>query len=148
MKKVILNIASVLLVNISFAQWTNKNVDNGFDDPYKICYSKENNGSILKLERVGDQIIFYIQGGYFCSDSPLVDISLMVNNQWVKYSVVGIKNQQSDVLFLVEDIENDEMYLNFLKASSIKLRVNEEYCDTEIFQFNMSGSSSAIKFLK
>lgn len=148
MKKVILNIASVLLVNISFAQWINKTVDNGFDDPYKICYSKENNGSILKLERVGDQIIFYIQGSYFCSDSPLVDVSLLVNNQWVKYSVMGIKNQQSDVLFLVEDIESDEMYLNFLKASSIKLRVNEEYCDTEIFQFNMSGSSSAIKFLK
>lgn len=148
MKKIILNIATILLANVSIAQWTNKSVNNAFDDPYKICHTKVNNGSILKLERVGDQIIFYIQGSYFCSDSPLVDVSLMVNNQWVKYSVIGIKNQQSDVLFLVEDIESDEMYLNFLKASSIKLRVNEEYCDTEIFQFNMSGSSSAIKFLK
>lgn len=148
MKKVILNIATVLLVNVSFAQWSNKNVDNGFDDPYKICYSKENNGSILKLENVNGEIMFYIQGSYFCSDAPVVDISFLVNNQWVKYSVIGLKSQQSDVLFLVDDIENNEMFMDFMKSTSVKLRVNEEYCDTDYFQFNMAGSSSAFKFLK
>jgi len=148
MKKVILNIASVLLVNISFAQWINKTVDNGFDDPYRICYSKPNNGAILKLENVEGQISFYIQGTYFCSDSPIVDISFLVNNQWIKYSIMGIKNEQSNALFLVDDLENNPMYSDFLKASSVKIRVNEEYCDTEIFQFNMNGSSSAFKFIK
>jgi hypothetical protein len=148
MKKVILNIASVLLVNISFAQWINKTVDNGFDDPYRICYSKPNNGAILKLENVEGQISFYIQGTYFCSDSPIVDISFLVNNQWIKYSIMGIKNEQSDVLFLVDDFENNEMFVDFLKSNSVKLRVNEEYCDTDYFQFNMAGSTSAFKFLK
>lgn len=148
MKKVILNIASVLLVNISFAQWINKNVDNGFDDPYKICYTNPNSGSVLKLENVYGQVSFYIQGSYFCTESPVVDISFMVNNQWQKYSVIAVKNEQSNALFLVDDLENNPMYSDFLKASSVKIRVNEEYCDTEIFQFNMSGSSSAIKFLK
>ena len=42
-------IALALSLNVS-AQWTNKSVNNGFDDPYRICYTAENNGAILGSE--------------------------------------------------------------------------------------------------
>lgn len=148
MKKVILNIATILLANVSIAQWTNKSVNNAFDDPYKICHTKVNNGAVLKLENVEGQIAFYIEGSYFCSDAPMVDISFMVNGKWVKYSIQSVKSQDSRALFLIDDIENSYMFEDFLKATSVKMRVNEEYCDTEIFEFNMSGSSAAIKFIR
>lgn len=148
MKKVILNIATVLLVNSTFAQWTNKSVNNAFDDPYKICHTKINNGAVLKLENVDGLIAFYIDGTYFCSDAPIVDISFLVGGKWIKYSVSSVKSDDSKALFLVDDIENNEMFADFLKSTSVKMRVNEEYCDTEIFEFSMSGSSAAIKFIR
>ncbi len=148
MKKIILNIATILLANVSIAQWTNKSVDNGFDDPYKICHTKVNNGAVLKLENVYGQIAFYIEGSYFCSDAPMVDISFLVGGKWVKYSIQSVKSQDSKALFLIDDIENSYMFEDFLKATSVKMRVNEEYCDTEIFEFSMSGSTAAIKFIR
>ena len=50
-------IALALSLNVS-AQWTNKSVNNGFDDPYRICYTAENNGAILKLENIDGSIYF------------------------------------------------------------------------------------------
>lgn len=148
MKKLILSVATMLTVNSVIAQWTNKNVDNGFDDPYKICYTKENNNAVLKLENVGGEIAFYIAGTYFCSDEVVVDISFMVNGKWQKYVTNATKNDQSNVLFLIDDLSNSEALKDFLNCSIVKLRVNEEYCDTQYFQFNMSASTSAYKFIK
>jgi len=39
MKKAILTVATVLITGLSLAQWTKKTVNNGLDDPYKICFS-------------------------------------------------------------------------------------------------------------
>ena len=147
MKKTILTVATLILANVSLAQWTNKNVDNGFDDPYKICYTKESNKAILKLENVDGEIALYLQGGYFCDDNLRVDISLMVNGQWEKYSTIGTKSEDSKAVFLIDDLASSELIINFLNATSIKLRVNETYCETEYYQFNMSGSTSAYKFI-
>ena len=71
-------IALALSLNVS-AQWTNKSVNNGFDDPYRICYTAENNGAILKLENIDGSIYFYLQGGYTCDEDPVVDLSFLVN---------------------------------------------------------------------
>lgn len=147
MRKFILSVGTILLLNAGNAQWTNKVVDNGFDESYKICYTRSNNNAILKLENVDGVIVFYIQGSYFCTETPVVDISFMVNGVWKKYNIIGVKNNQGDALFLVDDLLNDEMYLDFKNCSSVKLRVNEEYCDTDVFQFNMSGSTSALNFI-
>jgi hypothetical protein len=43
---------SAFLPLVAFGQWTFKNVDNGFDEPYKIAYTAKNNNAILKLEPV------------------------------------------------------------------------------------------------
>ena len=147
MKKTILTVATLILANVSIAQWTNKSVNNSFDEPYRICHTKENNGAILKLENVDGEIALYLQGGYFCDENLTVDVSLMVNGEWKKYSTVGTKSDDSKAVFLIDDLSSSELVINFLNAASIKLRVNETYCETEYYQFNMSGSTSAYKFI-
>lgn len=147
MKKTILTVATLILANVSIAQWTNKSVNNSFDEPYRICHTKENNGAILKLENVDGEIALYLQGGYFCDENLTVDVSLMVNGEWKKYSTVGTKSDDSKAVFLIDDLSSSELIINFLNATSIKLRVNETYCETEYYQFNMSGSTSAYKFI-
>jgi hypothetical protein len=148
MKKNILTIATLILANVSIAQWTNKKVDNGFDEPYKICYTAENNGAILKLENVDGEIAFYLQGGYFCDDAPVVNISFLVNNVWIKYTTEATKGEQSNALFLVDDMNISDAIVDFVKATSVKIRVNESHCATGYYQFNMSGSTSAYNFIK
>lgn len=148
MKKKILTVATLIIANVSIAQWTNKSVNNGFDDPYRICYTAENNGAILKLENVDGEIAFYLSGGYFCDDYPSVDVLFFVNGIWKKYAIESTGSSQSNTLFLIDDISTSDAILDFLNASSIKLRVNESHCDTKYYQFNMSGSTSAYKFIK
>ena len=148
MKRNILTVATLILANMSIAQWTNKSVNNGFDDPYKICHTKESNGAILKLENVDGEIAFYLTGGYFCDDDLPVDISLFVNNVWKKYNITANTSDQRTTLFFIDDLTTNDMIIDFLNSSSIKIRVNESYCDTEYYQFNMSGSTLAYKFIK
>lgn len=49
MKKIMIIIALALSLNVS-AQWTNKSVNNGFDDPYRICYTAE--GLVLFVDSI------------------------------------------------------------------------------------------------
>ncbi len=148
MKKTIFTIATLLVANLSIAQWTNKAVDNGLDDPYRICHTRKYNGAMLKLENTPEGVMFYLQGTYFCTDLPFVELSFLVNNKWVKYSLTGMKSSQSDAIFLVDSIADSEFFISFLNSTSVKIRVNEDFCLTEIYEFNMSGSTSAFNFVK
>ena len=75
MKNLFLTIAFVSISIISLSQWTYERVDNGFDEPYRIAYTKTNNGSFLKLENFEGAVSFYLQGGYFCDETPFVEMS-------------------------------------------------------------------------
>jgi hypothetical protein len=149
MKKTFFTIATLLVANLSIAQWKNKSVDNGFDNPYRICYTHANNGAVLKLEKTSGGIAFYLQGGYFCDEVPYVELSFLVNNKWVKYSLAGFINDERDSIFLTDYLQDSEFFMSFLNCNSVRLRVNDEYpCVTEIYEFNMSGSTSAFNFIK
>ena len=147
MKKVILSVATVLITGLSMAQWTKKTVNNGFDNPYKICYSGINNGSALKMEYSDSAVSFYLTGGYHCEENPTVDISFLVNNQWEKYSVWGNTSSNNKAVFFTMNLKNEVFFKDFLNATSVKIRINETYCDNETYQFNMAGSTSAFNFL-
>jgi hypothetical protein len=147
MKKLLLSIFTLLLIESTYAQWINKSVNNGFDDPYRICYTKESNETVLKLENVDGDIVLYLQGGYFCDDAPIVDISFLVNGAWKKYATEATKGTQSNSLFLVDDMSTSNALVDFLNATSVKLRVNESHCENNYYQFNMSGSTAAYKFI-
>lgn len=149
MKKTVFTIATLLVANLSIAQWSNKSVDNGFDEPYKICHTRKNNGSILKLENVHGSVALYLQGGYFCDEVPYVELSFLVNNKWVKYSIIGFRGADGDAVFLSDYLQDSEFFMSFLNCTSLRIRVNDDYpCVTEIYEFNMSGSTSAFNFIK
>ena len=146
MKKVILSVG-LMLSFYSNAQWVKENVDNGFDEPYNICYTAENNGAILKLENVNGSIYFYLSGGYYCEEKLIVDISFMVNGTFKKYVEVASVSESNDIVWINDDLMNSEMINDFKSCSLVKLRVNDAVCDSETYSFSMSGSTSAITFI-
>jgi hypothetical protein len=138
----------VLIVSFANAQWTYRNIDNGFDEPYKIAHSAVNNNGFVKLEEDEGTIFFYLQGTYFCDEYPDVDLVYVVNGQNKKYNIQGFKTSNSTIIVLSFDLLNDEMLNDFKNCTTLKIRVNETHCRTDVYTFNMSKSSSALNFVK
>tara|TARA_R110000868_G_scaffold159064_2_gene387548 strand:+ start:683 stop:1135 length:453 start_codon:yes stop_codon:yes gene_type:complete len=147
MKNLCLTIVLFFSVSFAHSQWSYENISNDFDDPYRIAYTTVNNSAFLKLENVKGRIVFYIQGGYYCDESPIVDLVFILNGVNVKYSITGFTSESSEAIFLTADLMNNEMLDSFKKCSTLKVRVNESYCDNEIYTFNMSKSSSALNYI-
>ena len=146
MKKLMISIALMLNLNVN-AQWMNKNINNGFDDPYRICYTAENNGSVLKLENVDGTIFFYLLGGYTCDENPTVDLSFLVNGSYVKYSESMEVSEDRTIIWIVDNLMESTILNDFKLCSILKIRVNDIACSSEVFTFNMAGSTSALKFI-
>jgi hypothetical protein len=47
----------------------------------------------------------------------------------------------------VDDLMNDRMKDDFVKASSVKLRFNESTCENDYYEFKMTGSKAALEFI-
>ena len=139
----------VLLSSIgsAYSQWSFEYVKNDFDEPYRIAYTTQNNSAILKLENVYGAIFFYIQGSYYCDENPLIDLVFVVNGENVRYNIIGQKSDKDDVIFFTGDLMNEEMVESFKKCSTLKIRVNENYCTSETYSFNMSKSTSALTYI-
>ena len=139
--------ALLLLSTTSFSQWTLDNVDNGFDDPYRICYSERSEEIIMKLENVEGKIVFYVSNGYFCDELPKVDLSFLVEGTYKKYTITGTASKNKKSVFLTWDLVNAEFVEDFKAAGNIKIRINESYCSSEILQFSMTNSKKALEFI-
>jgi len=146
MKKLLMSIGVLLCLNAN-AQWTNKTINNGFDEPYRICYTATNNLGYLKLENVDGQIYFYLNGKYCCDDSPVVNLSFIVNGVTVKYYCTANVGDNKDVVWILEDFLNSTVVESFKNCSTLNIRVNDTVCNEEIYSFNMSGSASALNFI-
>jgi hypothetical protein len=146
MKTILFTLGLVLSYTAS-AQWTYKTIDNGFDDPYKIAYTAEDDGSWLKLENIDGEISFYIGGGYTCDENLTVDLSFMVNGVYKKYSYDARTSSNKDNVFFIENLLNAICLADFKACSSVKVRVNDTTCDTETYEFKMSGSTAAFNFM-
>ena len=148
MKKVINLLLAVLITGSISAQWTYKISDNGFDEPYKIAYTAVNNNAFMKMENVDSSIVLYVQGGYYCDESPTVDVVFVVNGVDKKYKFTGSKSQDNSVVFISWYFEfYTDAVADFRAASSVRIRINESYCDTEVYSFNMSSSKAAYDFM-
>ncbi len=151
MKNKIILIGLIMLTSVSKAQWVTKTVDNKLDAPYKISYCSDAlDKAFIKLEVVGEQLSFYLGGSYFCDDMITVDVALVVNGEPKRYSIEGIKSSNSKVLFLIDDLlasEQAEFFKDFKACSSAVIRVNESHCTSDMFKFNMSGSTKAVNFM-
>lgn len=147
MKKLFLTIVLLFSLSSVYSQWSYELVKNDFDDPYRIAYTSENNGAILKLENVEGSIYFYVAGGYYCDENPSVDLVFVVNGQNIKFNIEGLVNSSKDALFFTTDLINSEMLESFKKCSLVKIRVNESTCTNEIYSFNMGRSTSALNYI-
>ena len=98
-------------------------------------------------EKKVQEIAFYLSGGYHCDDEIPVDISFLIGNEYKTYNVQGIKSENSTVVFLVDDLMTDPMKADFLKASIVKLRFNESHCQSDYYEFKMTGSTAALNFV-
>jgi hypothetical protein len=148
MKKVILSVASMMMLSVGHSQWSYKMVNNGFDDPYKVAYTAVNDGAILKLEKVEDRVAFYIIGRYYCEDYPIVDLVFVVNGQDIKFYCEATKGNDNETVFIIDDILTSNALDAFKNCSLLKVRINESYCDTETYFFNMKGSTAALNYIK
>jgi len=148
MKTLILLSSLFLSLNFS-AQWVYKTITDGFDDPYKIAYTDHVYGEFLKLENVDGKVVFYIDNGYFCDDELTYDFVFQLGTEVYKVSGKGTKSSSSDVVFFTWDLLNEESEtVNwFKKCSKLKIRINESYCTTNYYEFDMSKSSSALDFM-
>lgn len=145
MKKILL----LLLLSTSLlsnAQWQCKSVNNGIDDPYRICHTAITDGVFLKLEKSQGEIAFYLSGGYFCDENPSIIMSFLVNGEYKRYSKQASVYKTSTV-FIVDDLLNSEILEDFKACTSFIIRINESYCESETYTFNMSGSTNALNFI-
>ena len=131
------------------AQWTYEKINNGFDIPYRIAYTEDNRGCYLKLEKLASngEVMFYIGNGHTCDDEPLVDLAFLVNKEYKKYTVSGITSGDRKTLFLIPNMLGDNCLNDFKTCTSLKLRINDVSCSEEVYEFNMSGSTAALKFI-
>lgn len=144
MKKLLLVLAGTTLFTLnSFSQWISKKIDNGFDTPYYIAYTQDGQNAYLKLENYNG-IAFYMGGVYVCDESVKVDISFLVSGEYKKYTNTCGVSDNHKIVFIVDDINSNPDFLaDFKAASSVRIRVNDTTCDTEIYEFKMTGSTAA-----
>jgi hypothetical protein len=148
MKKVINLVLAVLTVGTLNAQWTYKTVNNGFDTPYKMAYTPENNGAEAYMFFIDSAVILEISGGYYCDDKPSIDVVLVVNGVDTKFAFEGYKGGTSDVIYITWDMASEPEFLNaFRLASTMKIRVNESYCSTEVYTYKMTNSKAAYDYM-
>jgi len=147
MKRVILCVG-LMLSFYSNAQWIKKNVNNDFDEPYRICYTESSGMNYLKLENVDGEIFFYMQGGYYCDEKPTIDLAFIVNGVSKKYTVYAVTSEDSKSIWIIDNLLTDtDMLSDFKLCSTLKLRVYDSVCGIETYSFNMGGSQSAISFI-
>ncbi len=64
-----------------------------------------------------------------------------------KYSRECSISSDNKIVWLINDLLIEEMLTDFKNCNILKVRVNDYTCSSEIYSFNMSGSSSAINFI-
>ena len=146
--KTLLLVIGLALSYTASAQWVSKKIDNGFDAPYKIAYTDVAQNQWLKLENYNNEISFYIGGVYICDDNVSVDISFLINGTYEKYNLLDCyTSEDNTTVFFIDNLATHEILTSFKSASSIKIRINDTTCDSEIYEFKMSGSTAAYNFV-
>jgi len=152
MKNLVLVLVIAITTSVN-AQWVAKKVNNGLDDPYKICYNENIFGELFKIEKTfnGESLTVYIKSISLCDEKDIdTDLAFLVNGEWVKYNFV-CNSIGTNMIVVIGDIlsENNTDILRYFKiASKIKFRFNYEDCEETTHEFSMSGSTAALNFMR
>ena len=168
MKKVFFTIILIGIINSVCAQWTFGINDNGFDTPNKYAYTETNNGAYLKFNVATNKYIFFSlvddgdENNHVStsenSDSTIIRVSLLVNNQWKKYVTYESKFFQFDdrINFTMYPDYPDKKswptpnaFINdFCNSSKIRIRIEYEDQEFKVFEFSMLNSKKAYNFIR
>jgi hypothetical protein len=177
MKKNILTLALLIVVNLTFGQWKTELIDNQLDAPTKTAYCNEQNGSsVLKLININNQIVLMLTGLEVCK-VEYIDVALVVNGISKKYMLITFRKiNQSGLLLddnilvyseaekLNEDVGRINVMSPFYNSTSsltnflsdfksctkmiIRPRQSQSPCASSIiYNFIMTGSTKAINFV-
>lgn len=150
MKKYIL-LSLVLLSLNANSQWIAKTIKSDFDGSFKKAYTKDSGVGYLIMEAPVEEDstspFFALSGSYFCDDVAYIDFILVVKGENKKYSLKGTKSRDSRMYYFEDEVWNDEFISDFKNASKCLIRVNQDYCTNEYYDFNMSGSTQAYNFV-
>jgi hypothetical protein len=65
----------------------------------------------------------------------------------VKYSEPMEVSEDRTIIWIVDNLMESTILNDFKLCSLLKIRVNDITCSSEVFTFNMAGSTSALKFI-
>ena len=152
MKKVklmMMTLMMCLMTSVVFGQWTCLTIGSEFDGTFKKAYTETNNRGYLMMEE-GDSAynspFLSLWGSYFCDDYTYIDFVLVVNGVNKKYKLAG-KSFDGRMYWFDESIWTDEFIKDFKSASKCSIRVNQDYCTDDYYQFDFSGSAEAYDFI-
>ncbi len=148
MKTLLLFLLFALCNSIAHSQWIYRTVDNGLDEPYPIAYTELADGARLKLENVNGKIVFYIQADCICDKETTVDMALLINSEYTRYSFTGRTSKDRTCVFFTWDLENSIADDDFQVCSDLKVRINDETCGEQTYNFNMMGSALALQYMR
>lgn len=164
MKKTILIIAAFFLIHLHtnkvYAQWNHKLVQSDFDGAFKKAYTEIIEDKYFMIMELGDTSEKYTNdfippglalfGGYWCdSDQLSVDIVFKQGdeNTVVKQSVPCFVSDNNKYIIFDYEIWTDEFIWLFSRCTEMKIRVNQEICDTKYITVNMKNSAEALNFM-
>jgi hypothetical protein len=118
--------------------WVEKNFNEilNLKKLYKLCNIK-----VIKIPSL------YLHGSYFCDNETYIDFVLVVAGINVNYKISATKSKNSEIYFFDDSTWSDEFIKDFKNASKCMIRVNQNYCRSDYYEFNMSGSTSAFNFI-
>ena len=144
--KNLLLVVGLALSYTANAQWVTKTVNNDFDEPRRTAYTKDNN-MLLILNNIDGEVWLSLRGEYICEDELTLDMSFIVNGVAKKYTFKAVTSDDRESVFFIVDLVNENCLLDFKECASVKIRINDTTCGSVIYQFNMNGSASALKFM-
>jgi hypothetical protein len=56
-------------------------------------------------------------------------------------------SEDRTIIWIVDNLMESTILNDFKLCSLLKIRVNDITCSSEVFTFNMAGSTSALKFI-
>ena len=149
MKKYILTLILLTAATISNAQWKNEESDNGFDPKFRYSTVDEQTNSTrwLKIEKYKDtQTLLLVYLGFVCTENPTIELSYKMDTGWCKFKVLGMTSSGKKKVYISDNIEKD-FGDAFAKSSLLKIRVDDDYCGTNVYSFSMAGSKAALDWV-
>jgi hypothetical protein len=143
MKKLLFMLLAFTTITLN-AQWKSEILDNGFEKPFKSSYIfSQDKKAVLQLMENQIRIIH----SYSCDEILNVDFSFKIDSNYIIFSTIAGKTKDGRTIFFTE-YDFPEILKNLEKANLVKIRINENHCDTDVYTFILNDTKKAIDFIK